>query len=482
MESGPLRLQNRIYLVGKRTGRHSVAFMISHPVLSSFLVALGVRVVVAISTGFLHEGTLIGDEGQYLVLALMASEGKLTSEFWSGYGESLFTTTRTFMWPLTGLFWALGPSRIVAQLLVATFGAVTSACAACLASRFLRKKFALGAGLIVAFFPSQILWSSVVLRESLIWAGLAAIAVTVDYSQRSRSHLRTALLTVLLGLLFVATVWLREHSALLALWCLSPALLVGRSRLRVRILTASCLLIVAPWIVGLGPGGSDYARKAMESMGSSRAYMAMGADSSFAFDQSQSTSSTDSSISEKLYDCPALLEDQSRGGDEIGAVATRLIDRERGEWICIHDQYGVGRFVDNRLTTSFRRIPGGLYDTMIRPLPWGGGRGLTQVLAGWESLLWIPLYGLAAYGLWVYGKGHRVLVYPTLLLFSLSISGAVTHGNLGTAFRHRGQICFVLAVFAMAGVQAIVEGRRMKSREGSLGTVSDHDYADSDER
>ncbi len=467
MELAPMRLKNRIYLVGKRAVRNSVAFMTSHPVLSSFLVALGVRVVVAISTGLLHEGTLIGDEGQYLILALMASEGKLTSEFWPGYGQSLFDSTRTFMWPLTGLFWLLGPFRIVAQLLVATFGAVTAACAACLASRFLRREYALGAGLIVALFPSQVLWSSVVLRESLIWAGLAAIAVTVDYSQRSESGLRTALLTVLLGLLFVATVWLREHSALLALWCLCPALLVGRSRLRVRILTASCLLIVAPWIVGLGPGGSDYARKAMESMGSSRAYMAMSADSS---------------ISEEIFDCPALLESQTRGSDEIGEAISRLIDRPRGEWICIHDQSGIGRLVDNRLTTSFRRIPGGLYDTMIRPVPWGGGRGLTQVLAGWESLLWISLYGLAAYGLWVHGKGHRVLVYPTLLLFSLSISGAVTHGNLGTAFRHRGQVCFVLAVLAMAGVQAIVEGRRMKSREGSLGTVSDHEYVDSGER
>ena len=469
MELAPMRLKNRIYLVGKRAVRSSVAFMTSHPVLSSFLVALGVRVVMAISTGLLHKGILIGDEGQYLILALMASEGKLTSEFWSGYGESLFESTRTFMWPLTGLFWLLGPFRIVAQLFVATFGAVTAACAACLASRFLRKEFALGAGLIVAFFPSQILWSSVVLRESLIWAGLAAIAVTVDYSQRSESGLRTALLTVLLGLLFVATVWLREQSALIALWCLYPALLVGRSRLRVRILTASCLLIVAPWIVGFGPGGSDYAGKAMESMGTSRAYMAMEANSSFG-------------ISEGLYDCPALLEGQGRGSDEIGAVASRLIDRERGEWICIHDQYGVGRLVDNRLNTSFQRIPGGLYDTMIRPLPWEDGRSLTQVLAGWESLLWISLYGLAAYGLWVHGKGHRVLIYPTLLLFAISISGAVTHGNLGTAFRHRGQICFVLAVLAMAGVQAIVEGRRMKSRERSLGTVSDDEYVDRDER
>ena len=467
MELAPMRLKNRIYLVGKRAVRSSVVFMTSHPVLSSFLVALGIRVLVSITTDLFHEGTLIGDEGQYLILALMASEGKLTSEFWSGYGESLFTTTRTFMWPLTGLFWILGPSRIVAQLLVATFGAVTSACTACLASRFLRREFALGAGLIVALFPSQILWSSVVLRESLVWAGLAAIAVAVDYSQRSRSDLRTALLAVLLGLLFVATVWLREHSALLALWCLCPALLVGRSRLRVRILTASCLLIVAPWIVGLGPGGSDYARKAMESMGSSRAYMAMGADSR---------------ISEEIFDCPALLESQTRGSDEIGETISRLIDRPRGEWICIHDQSGIGRLIDNRLTTSFRRIPGGLYDTMIRPLPGWGGADSTQVLAGWESLLWIALYGLAAYGLWVHGKGHRVLVYPTLLLFSLSMSGAVTHGNLGTAFRHRGQVCFVLAVMAMAGVQAIVEGRRVGRREGSFGTVSDHDHVNSDER
>ena len=466
MELASMRLQNRIYLVGNRAVRSSMAVMTSHPVLSSFLIALGVRVVVAISTGLAHKGTLIGDEGQYLILALMASEGKLSSGFWSGYGQSLFDTTRTFTWPLTALFWLFGPSRIVAQLFVATFGAVTSACAACLASRFLRKEFALGAGLVVAFFPSQILWSTVVLRESLIWAGLAAIAVTVDYSQRSESDLRTALLTVLLGLLFVATVWLREQSALIALWCLYPALLVGRSRLRVRILTASCLLIFAPWVMGFGPGGSDYARNAVGIMGSSRSYMAMGADSS---------------ISEEIHGCPPL---PFPAPESVGSgAATRLIDREQGEWICIHDSQGVGRFVDNRLLTSFRRIPGGLHDTMIRPLPsWGDGRSLTRVLAGWESLLWISLYGLAAYGLWVHGKGHRVLIYPTLLLFAISISGAVTHGNLGTAFRHRGQICFVLAVLAMAGVQAIVEGRRMKSRERSLGTVSDDEHVDRDER
>ena len=143
-----MRSPDRLAAVGVKAVRDSVTAMADHPVLSSFLVALGARLVFIAVSGVFHDGVLIPDEGQYLILALMASEGKLTSEFWSGYGESLFESTRTFMWPLTGLFWLLGPFRIVAQLFVATFGAVTAACAACLASRFLRKEFALGAGLL----------------------------------------------------------------------------------------------------------------------------------------------------------------------------------------------------------------------------------------------------------------------------------------------------------------------------------------------
>ena len=127
MGPGLTRMQNTLLVTGRKVSRNAVAVMIDHPVLSSFLVALGVRVVFVALSGLFHEGLLIPDEGQYLTLATMASEGKLTSEFWPGYGQSLFASARTLMWPLTALFWVFGPFRIVGQVLVAVFGAATAA-------------------------------------------------------------------------------------------------------------------------------------------------------------------------------------------------------------------------------------------------------------------------------------------------------------------------------------------------------------------
>ena len=49
-----------------------------------------------------------------------------------------------------------------------------------------------------------------------------------------------------------------------------------------------------------------------------------------------------------------------------------------------------------------------------------------------------------------------------MLVLALGLSGAVSHGNLGTAFRHRGQMSFALAVLAMGGIQAAVDGRTRK--------------------
>ena len=113
--------------------RNLGATMVGHPVLSSFVVALSIRVAFALVSGVFHDGLLVLDEGQYLLLAQMRAEGELTPEFWAGYGQALFGSTRTFMWPVTALFWIFGPFRILAQLVAALFGAFTAAAAATLA-------------------------------------------------------------------------------------------------------------------------------------------------------------------------------------------------------------------------------------------------------------------------------------------------------------------------------------------------------------
>ncbi len=470
MGPGLERMQNTLLMTGRKVSRNAVAVMIDHPVLSSFLVALGVRVVFVALSGLFHEGLLIPDEGQYLTLATVASEGKLTSEFWPGYGQSLFASARTLLWPLTALFWVFGPFRIVGQVFVAVFGAATAAASAGLAGRFLRRPFALVAGLTVALFPSQILGSSVVMRESLIWAGLAAMALVVGYSKQSDSRSRIILSAILLGLLFVVMVWLRVQTAALALWCLFPALLFGSGRRAVRILSAICLFVVAPWLMGMGPGAATYLENATSILGSSRAHMSVSADSSF-FDNGGPVSVSGVCI-DRVTASTWWEARRSSSRAKIGDDSGSLLDRERKGRLCISDGLGGAILVDNRLSTSLRRIPRGLFDTMLRPFLWESAWSNPDKFgAGLESPLWIMLYGFSIYGAWKQREHIAPMVFPVLLVGAIALSGAVTHGNLGTSFRHRGQMLFALAVLSAGGLQAIAD-RREGKRKGQAAVGS----------
>ncbi len=433
----------------------AVAFLVKHPVSGSFFISLSIRTAAAVASNLMIDGVLIPDEGQYLLISRVASEGELTSEFWGGYGRSLFDSTRAFTWPLTALFWLFGPHRILGQLLSATFGAISAAAAASLASRFLRPRFALAAGLTVAIFPSQILWSSVVLRESMIWALLATMALVIAYSQSCTSAGRILLSAVMAGVLFGGIAWLRPHTALVAIWCLYPAVLLGSNRV-VRVATATCLLVVVPWLAGFGPGGAELAIAASGRLGISRSYMSFAADSAIVGSNIvllPPIGSTAPPIGSTALSC------DKRPDANTQAVLTPLIDRTASDWVCIYDYSGNVVLVDNRLRTSVKRLPQGFLDTLVRPLPWEAYSSAAAFLAGLESILWVPLYGLAIIGVWTHRRSHRLLLFPTLLVVVISMTGAMSHGNLGTAFRHRGQLLYALAVLAVGGVQGLVDAR-----------------------
>jgi len=172
----------------------------------------------------------------------------------------------------------------------------------------------------------------------------------------------------------------------------------------------------------------------------------------------------DSGVVEAVPDSLLACVDQlnrNRGGDSgTGGVRGPFIERPSGEWVCISDSSGKILIVDNRLITSVKRVPGGLLDTLIRPLPWEASQNLGVLFAQLESILWVPMYALAIYGVWIHRKRYRLLAFPALLVLLIGLSGAVSHGNLGSAFRHRGQMLFALAVLAMGGVQAIVDARK----------------------
>jgi len=86
------------------------------------------------------------------------------------------------------------------------------------------------------------------------------------------------------------------------------------------------------------------------------------------------------------------------------------------------------------------------------------------MLAGLESGIWAGLYVLAAVGVWRRRKEFAVMAFPFLFAVSFLVTGAVTQGNLGTAFRHRGQVLWALALMAGIGYESLHDGLAQRIR------------------
>jgi len=407
-----------------------------------------VRVVVAVVSGIFHEGVLVPDEVSYLRIADLKSTGDLSlpptqrclslavadgTQYYCNYWQGLFNSTRTFSWPLTSLFWVFGPHRLLGQLLAGLAGATAAAVTARLATQLLRPPFGLGAGLVVALLPSQILFSSVALRESTIWLLLAGIGLLVSLSARQKRVDILVLSALGIGLLFVLLAWLRLQTAVLALWCVVPVFaIVGKSR-QIRVLLAIGVLVVFPILVGVGPAGSGFIMSSIERLGYSRNVMSLGADTAFNYTAwSESGSSVVPSASNSMT--------------EVQVGALNILSRE----------------VNESVSDTILILPSGLYNSMVRPVLWSvsdlRNASSSHAMAALEAPAWIVGYLFAGFGGYSNRRRLEIVGYPILFVIAIALSGAVTHGNLGTAFRHRGQIVFALAVLALAGVQEVVDG------------------------
>jgi len=418
-----------------------------------------VRVVVAVVSGIFHEGVLVPDEVSYLRIADLKSTGDLSlpptqrclslavadgTQYYCNYWQGLFNSTRTFSWPLTSLFWVFGPHRLLGQLLAGLAGATAAAVTARLATQLLRPPFGLGAGLVVALLPSQILFSSVALRESTIWLLLAGIGLLVSLSARQKRVDILVLSALGIGLLFVLLAWLRLQTAVLALWCVVPVFaIVGKSR-QIRVLLAIGVLVVFPILVGVGPAGSGFIMSSIERLGYSRNVMSLGADTAFNYTAwSESGSSVVPSASNSMT--------------EVQVGALNILSREVGALNILSREVG-----NESVSDTILILPSGLYNSMVRPVLWSvsdlRNASSSHAMAALEAPAWIVGYLFAGFGGYSNRRRLEIVGYPILFVIAIALSGAVTHGNLGTAFRHRGQIVFALAVLALAGVQEVVDG------------------------
>ena len=542
--------------VGSRLGRWWAA-MLDHPVRAAFLVSVAIRSLVALVVNRTSDQYLIPDEGSLLQYARAIERGIHPEEVGPGYGESYVDATASYIWQVVGLFELFGTHRLVAQVPSVVWGSATAAVVTAIALVRLRRSTALVAGLVVAVFPSQVLWSALVMRESTIWFLLACSGLLVARTAHERRFVRLGLVVLFQAVVFVLLSRLRLQTAFVCLLGFAAAfVLVGRPR-KVRAAWALLLLLVVPWMSGLGPFGSDFVNGALSRLGYTRVNMGRWADSAFDYDDEMidihisgklgsagkalaegqtvgavieagemvrhATHLTDQvttlDVSERAMsaaeaaaraeEAAARALEQARLAKEAGTVAadrageaaaaaaaaarqasiaaaeaaemvevvrnvarlasealagaSRLIEEAEleasgagGAWSLIEER---DRQIEP-IETSLGLLHEGLYNTMVRPWPWQAQRSSTLLAASVETPLWLAVYLLAGYGLWRHRRDIVLIAYPTLIVLGIAISGAVSHGNLGTAFRHRGQVAFGLVLLAVAGGQALVDRRR----------------------
>ena len=147
------------------------------PALSVFFVALFARVTVIIFSNFFKDGLLFEDDRGYFSLGKMYAEGDssfpLYEPFWNSVGS--------FMWPIGFLFKVFTAQAFLAQTLSALAGALVASTVTLLLKQHVNRKIALYAGLVAALYPSQVLWSSLILKDAFVWMALSATVLIAQW-------------------------------------------------------------------------------------------------------------------------------------------------------------------------------------------------------------------------------------------------------------------------------------------------------------
>jgi hypothetical protein len=370
----------------------------AHPVLFVFLVALTARVALALGVFLAHDGALFSDDLLFQRLAREMADGN--TAHWSDSDRSIFYATSTFLWPLT-LAARLGSPVLAGQLMVAVVGAGAAALTTVVGLRAVRVAWAIAAGLVMALLPSMVLWSSLTLKDAFVWCVLAGIGVVA--CELDGPPARFAMVGGAGVVLLVLMDHLRAQTFVVAVWAFAAALVLGGGRLwRVRGAVGVLVLLALPALLGYGVMASSW-------------------------------------INDSIHGSV-----ERREGNTIGAESALSCAKTA-----------------NDIDGVVRHLPCGLPAALLRPYPWESGGSLGLNLARLEALAWYPLLALSLYGLTRAWPSRQALAFPVLASVGSLLVYASVEGNLGTAFRHRAEVVWGVALLAAVGAQTIADRRRL---------------------
>jgi hypothetical protein len=114
------------------------------------------------------------------------------------------------------------------------------------------------------------------------------------------------------------------------------------------------------------------------------------------------------------------------------------------------------------LSGNVRQLPVGLRVMVVDPLPLRRSSNSRVQLAQLETIVWYPVLALALLGLLVAWRRPTQVTFTVLAGAGVTVMYALSEGNFGTAYRHRGEIVWAVALLAGFGYEALL--REVRAR------------------
>jgi 4-amino-4-deoxy-L-arabinose transferase-like glycosyltransferase len=374
-----------------------------------FVLALVVRMILAVVIYVGHmEEFFGGDANTYDVFGQSLVEAWHGNEYHQAKYQSFIMSGATawgMLYLVAAIYEVVGANMLAVQFVNAAIGAATAVVVYHAAQiLFSNKRVSELAAILVAFFPSLVLWSSQALKDGLI---IMALALAILATLRLMEKVTATYVVVLIGCL-IALFSLRFY-----IFYMMCAAVAGSFFLGAKSLSAQGFLqrFVAVAVIGLA-----------------FTWFGVLQSASMQFERYANLKSIQHS-----------REDQAAAGS------------------------GFMKDVDVQTTEgALTVIPVGLLYLMFAPFPWQF-TSLRQTITLPEMVVWWLSFPLLVLGLW-YSLKHRLRQVSPIIIFTtmLTLAYSLFQGNVGTAYRQRSQLLVFYFIFVAVG--AIIMKERAEIR------------------
>ncbi|HVF23992.1 MAG TPA: glycosyltransferase family 39 protein [Pyrinomonadaceae bacterium] len=312
------------------------------------------------------------------------------------------------LYVVAGVYQLVGENRFAVQLLNAAVGGSTAIVVYYTAqSLFSNVRVSRVAAVLVAFFPSLILWSSQALKDGLI---ILALALAILATLRLMEKITVRYVLVLTGCL-LALLSLRFYIFYMMVAAVAGSFILGMKTLNVqtfvqRFVAVALMGLAFTWFGVLRYAGTQFERYA-----------------------------------------------------NLKAIQMSRIDQTSAG-------SGFGKDVDVGTTEgALTAIPVGLVYLLFAPFPWDMAT-VRQSITLPEMLIWWTAFPLLVLGLW-FALRHRLRQVAPIVIFTtmLTLAYSLFQGNVGTAYRQRSQLLVFYFIFVAVGAVLLKERAEDKRRQ-----------------